>query len=79
MKSKKCMTVLSRCSSIDTKGKHTTGETACKHLCFEISLQFHLFLYGINVNGSGWLRPIISMPVGYGSDQEFWKKTYVNG
>ena len=65
MKSKKCMTVLSRWSSIDTKGKHTTGETFCEHLYFELSLQFHLFLYGINVNGNGWPRPMLSMPVGY--------------
>lgn len=74
MKSKKRMTVLSRWTSIDKKGKHTTGETVCEHLHFEFSLQFHLFLNGINVNGSGWLRPMLSMPVGYWSDQVFWIK-----
>ena len=65
------MTVLSRWSSTDTKGKHTTGETVCEHFYFELSLQFNLFLYGINVNGSRWLRPMLSMPVGYWSDQVF--------
>jgi hypothetical protein len=74
MKSKKYITILSRWSSIDTKGKHTTGGTAYEHLYFEFSLQFHLFPYGKNVNGIGRSRPMLCMPVGCWSDQVFWIK-----